>query len=34
MGSSRSLTGLVLTTPILIEDPVFPVLGVCASLVC
>ena len=26
--------GLVLTTPIIPADPVFPVLGVCASLVC
>jgi hypothetical protein len=26
--------GLVLTTPILPADPVFPVLGVCGSLVC
>jgi len=28
------LEGLVLTTPILPADPVFPVLGVCGSLVC
>ena len=28
------LTGLVLTPPILIDDPVFPVVSVCASLVC
>jgi hypothetical protein len=26
--------GLVLTTPVVAEDPVFPVLGVCGSLVC
>ncbi len=26
--------GLVLQTPIIASDPVFPVLGVCASLVC
>lgn len=26
--------GLVLTTPIVAADPVFPVLGVCGSLVC
>ncbi len=28
------IEGLVLTTPIIAADPVFPVLGVCASLVC
>ncbi len=28
------LEGLVLTTPIIAADPVFPVLGVCGSLVC
>ncbi len=28
------LEGLVLTAPIIASDPVFPVLGVCASLVC
>ncbi len=28
------VSGLVLTTPILPADPVFPVLGVCGSLVC
>ena len=28
------VAGLVLTTPIIPADPVFPVLGVCGSLVC
>ena len=28
------IEGLVLTTPIIAADPVFPVLGVCGSLVC
>ncbi len=29
-----AVEGLVLTTPIIPADPVFPVLGVCGSLVC
>ncbi len=28
------IEGLVLTTPIIPADPVFPVLGVCGSLIC
>ena len=31
---SVEVAGLVLTTPIIPADPVFPVLGVCGSLVC
>ncbi len=31
---SVEVAGLVLATPIILADPVFPVLGVCGSLVC